>query len=279
MARKEAKKTTTKTRQKTSKTDKKTKVKKTKVQKGGKKVAKKAEKVEKKEVRRYFRSIYEDEDGEIVMYGRYRGKKPKQAANKALTAITKKMLANGEEVDNKEIYFAIVEQTRNSKHKKYYYKGKKELLDEPVPVTITKTGKDGKKTKEKIVYKRRSSVMRCKDLDECPNLVRFNPKTKDLEYSDDEEEDQKGGSKSKTKKTKKATKTAKKGAKKTATKKKPAKKETKKTSSKKKETKKSTKKETKKETKKPAKKTEKKLKVAKKTSGKKKTDKKKKTKK
>lgn len=94
---------------------------------------------------RYFKLYYNDN-----ICGRYSGKKPKQAANKAFSSIIKDM----RKTDNKEgvnidITFTIKECTRNSFHKEYKYVGKRLLLKSPVKVTIENS--DG--TSKDIVYK------------------------------------------------------------------------------------------------------------------------------
>ena len=81
---------------------------------------------------RYFKLFYNNQNK-----GRYCGKKPKQAANKAFSSIIKELNANGQnEGVNVDINFSIKECTRNSKHKEYRYVGKREVLPEPVPVYI-----------------------------------------------------------------------------------------------------------------------------------------------
>ena len=118
------------------------------------KVAKKLQKVNVEEAQeekqmddklRYFKLYYNDN-----ICGRYSGKKPKQAANKAFSSIIKDM----KKTDNKEgvnidITFTIKECTRNSFHKEYKYIGKRLLLKSPVKVTI----ENGDGTSKDIVYK------------------------------------------------------------------------------------------------------------------------------
>lgn len=95
---------------------------------------------------RYFKLIYNDE-----IQGRYCGKKPKQAANKAFSSIIKDLKKNGNEEGavNVDINFSIKECTRNSKHKEYKYIGKRESLETPVKVEINNS--DG--TIKEIEYK------------------------------------------------------------------------------------------------------------------------------
>lgn len=92
---------------------------------------------------RYFKLFYNDE-----ICGRYCGKKPKQAANKAFSSIIKDLKKSGNETAV-EIAFSIKECTRNSKHKEYKYIGQRQVLKEPVKVEIQNN--DG--TIKEIIYK------------------------------------------------------------------------------------------------------------------------------
>ena len=92
---------------------------------------------------RYFKLFYNDE-----ICGRYCGKKPKQAANKAFSSIIKDLKKSGNETAV-EIAFSIKECTRNSKHKEYKYVGQRQVLKEPVKVEIQNN--DG--TIKEIIYK------------------------------------------------------------------------------------------------------------------------------
>jgi hypothetical protein len=96
---------------------------------------------------RYFKLFYNNE-----ICGRYCGKKPKQAANKAFSSIIKDMKKDGVTVTQDsqlEVPFAIKECTRNSKHKEYKYIGRRHLLKEPVKVSID----NGDGSVKEIVYK------------------------------------------------------------------------------------------------------------------------------
>ena len=84
---------------------------------------------------RYFKLFYNNQNK-----GRYCGKKPKQAANKAFSSIIKELGSGSNDGINVDINFSIKECTRNSKHKEYKYVGKREVLPEPVPVYIPHTG-------------------------------------------------------------------------------------------------------------------------------------------
>ena len=117
-----------------------------------------------KKRKRYFRCVYRSKAGEIVHAGRYSGKKPKQAARKALTRIADKNSLNiGESVT-----FLIQECTRGSRKKKYSYTGSRVNLPEPVTVNIAKKDKDGNKTGEfsPLTYKR-DNVVKKISLKEC----------------------------------------------------------------------------------------------------------------
>jgi hypothetical protein len=144
--------------------------------KSTKKSAKKAEPLEKveeaagddqtggKKRKRYFRCVYRSKAGEIVHAGRYSGKKPKQAARKALTRIAdKNELTIGESVT-----FLIQECTRGSKKKKYSYTGSRVNLPEPVKIQIAKKDKEGNKTGEFTTLEYlRDNVVKKISLKEC----------------------------------------------------------------------------------------------------------------
>ena len=78
---------------------------------------------------RYFKIVCEDGS----CRGRFSGKKPKQAANKALTSILKqkKSMKGGGKLN-----FSICECTRGSKCKVYNYTGERRKLEKPMDVTI-----------------------------------------------------------------------------------------------------------------------------------------------
>jgi hypothetical protein len=122
---------------------------------------------EEKSDTRYFRVIYEGQEPR----GRFSGSKPKQAANKASTSIFKVKKKNSEPLDVK-ISFCIVECTRGSKNKKFFYTGEKVQLEVPLKVTINKGGvnKKGEAAEEKdIFYKSNNRVM--KDKNPVDNVV------------------------------------------------------------------------------------------------------------
>lgn len=80
---------------------------------------------------RYFKIV--GEDGST--HGRFSGKKPKQAANKALTSILKEKKTANKDTKGL-IKFSIVECTRGSKHKTYNYEGQRKKLPSKMTVTI-----------------------------------------------------------------------------------------------------------------------------------------------
>ncbi len=122
---------------------------------------------------RFFRCVYKTSAGEIVHAGRYSGKKPKQAACKALTGIVK----NNELATGEKVTFLIQECTRGSKKKKYSYVGCQVDLEEPVRITITK--KDG--TTSEIEYTKNNEVKKI-SLSECEDLTQ-------VEMAEDEVEE------------------------------------------------------------------------------------------
>jgi hypothetical protein len=101
---------------------------------------------------RYFKLDFEGEVG-----GRYSGKKPKQAANKAYSSIVKK---KGMEGGGPKIQFSIKECTRGSRQKTYTYDGQRIELDNPVVVNIKK---GDKKT---ITYKFSNKLSKAKNVAE-----------------------------------------------------------------------------------------------------------------
>lgn len=94
------------------------------VQEGG-------EEDQKTQSNRFFKIV--SKDGST--HGRFSGKKPKQAANKALTSLLKENKAAKKEVKG-VINFSIIECTRGSKHKTYDYEGQRKKLPEKMTVTI-----------------------------------------------------------------------------------------------------------------------------------------------
>lgn len=135
------------------------------VKKGGaKKAAKKApvKATEPRTGHRFFRCVYKTTAGQIVYIGRYSGRKPKQAACKALTGIVK---SNELKVGEK-VTFLIQECTRGSKKKKYSYVGSQVDLDTPVKITITK--KDN--STDTITYTKNNVVKKI-SLSECGDLL------------------------------------------------------------------------------------------------------------
>lgn len=95
--------------------------------------------------------------------GRFSGMKPKQAANKALTTILKNLKDLGEKCEGK-FKFSIVECTRGSKHKQYFYEGERVALDEPTEVEIKK--EDG--STDTITYHYSNKVYKDKNPEPVP---------------------------------------------------------------------------------------------------------------
>ncbi len=124
--------------------------------------------------KRYFHCVYKNGEGEVVRAGRYSGKKPKQAARKALSRVVDK----NELPIGQSITFLIKECTRGRKKKAYSYTGSRVLLETPVTVEIKK--KDG--TPAKLVYKH-DNVVKKVALTECADLL-------NIEFNDEEEHQQ-----------------------------------------------------------------------------------------
>ena len=101
---------------------------------------------------RYFKLDY---NGNIT--GRYSGKKPKQAANKAYSSVVKK---EGLQKGGAKIQFSIKECTRGSKQKRYTYDAERVELENPVKVIIN--GADGKE--KPIVYNFNNKLSKAKQI-------------------------------------------------------------------------------------------------------------------
>ena len=101
---------------------------------------------------RYFKLIY---GGKVC--GRYCGRKPKQAANKAFSSIIKERVQTGGDKNGvvSNVEFSIRECTRGSKQKEYNYVGSREELKKPVEVELKSSGK-------KIVYKFQNKLQKAK---------------------------------------------------------------------------------------------------------------------
>jgi hypothetical protein len=83
-------------------------------------------------------------------YGRYIGKTPKQAANKAFSSLLKKK--NNDEIKK----FSIIECTKHSKKKIYNYYGKRELIEHPFSRKITRNN-----LIKEIEFTFRNKISRC----------------------------------------------------------------------------------------------------------------------
>jgi len=150
---------------KTPKKKKEKKIEKKVKEKVEKKVEKKVDEEDNEEEKggkRTFKCYYDDnkilidDHDKEKMFGRFKGIRPRQAANKAFSSICKKLLKGGEEIFNKDFIFTIVECTRNAKkNRKFPYIGRKEKLDK-VSEREVKIG-GGKETR-KIVYKSKNII-------------------------------------------------------------------------------------------------------------------------
>jgi hypothetical protein len=101
---------------------------------------------------RYFKL---DWNGNIS--GRYSGRKPKQAANKAYSSVVKK---EGLQRGGAKIQFSIKECTRGSKQKRYTYDAERIELQKPVEVIIN--GADGKE--KRINYNFNNKLSKAKQV-------------------------------------------------------------------------------------------------------------------
>ena len=101
---------------------------------------------------RYFKLMY---GGEVK--GRFCGRKPKQAANKAFSSIIKEKLSGGGNGVVSNVDFSIRECTRGSKQKDYYYTGSREELKNHVEVQIQSGG-----STKTITYKFQNKLQKSK---------------------------------------------------------------------------------------------------------------------
>lgn len=113
--------------------------------------------------KRTFRVVYRNPQGEAVLCGRYCGAKPKQAASKAFTGICKTFKKAEQELDG-PVHFFVVECTRGSKCKKYFYTGERTKLDTPAKIEIA----DGKM----ITYNFNNTVKKSTQ-EECLDLLDY----------------------------------------------------------------------------------------------------------
>lgn len=99
---------------------------------------------------RFFRCKY---NGEV--FGRYKGKKPKQAAGKAFTSIIRQL--KDTYVLGTEVAFSVFECTRGSNHKESCYVASRTELENPTLITID--GKD-----KPVVYRFNNKIRKVRDL-------------------------------------------------------------------------------------------------------------------
>lgn len=88
---------------------------------------------------RLFSAIYKSPTNNVIETGKFHGKNPKQAANKAFTAIKRTYKKNN--INLPHIIFAMREQTVGSKHKTYTYKGTSYTLNNPVIIQVNTASK------------------------------------------------------------------------------------------------------------------------------------------
>ena len=163
---------------KNTKDTKETKTK-TKDVKGAKTKAKTADASDdEKNVKRSFKGIYVNCEGVVVLSGRYCGKKPMQAARKALTGIYRlynnfnKQHPKNKKVLSGVVYFGVKETSRQSKHKKtYWYAGEKQELE--VPHERVLKAIDEKTGKNKVIIHKSKNEVKKASLDDCKHLLQY----------------------------------------------------------------------------------------------------------
>ena len=128
-----------------------TSTKKTVTKRGGAKKEKEVVAPKENSRTRYFKLLVDGEEA----HGRFCGAKPKQAANKAFTSLTKTIGQAGGAIGPHK--FSIIECTRGSKHKTYNYIGERVKLNKPMKVKIG----NGPNAKE-IEYNYNNRIMKDK---------------------------------------------------------------------------------------------------------------------
>ena len=131
-----------------------------------------------KNAKRSFKGIYVNCEGVVVLSGRYCGKKPMQAARKALTGIYRlynnfnKQHPKSKKVLSGVVYFGVKETSRQSKHKKtYWYAGEKQELD--VPHERILKAIDEKTGKNKVIIHKSKNEVKKASLDDCKHLLQY----------------------------------------------------------------------------------------------------------
>jgi hypothetical protein len=123
---------------------------------------------------RTFSATHNDPNGNIINMGRFTGMKPKQAANKAFSAIMKHMKESGNDLE-KSACFKIKETTKGDNGKEYMFIGVREKLNEPFNIEM----KDGKTVLFTCVNKI-TKYVECENV-ECENVECENVECENVE--------------------------------------------------------------------------------------------------
>jgi hypothetical protein len=111
--------------------------------------------------KRYFKMIHEQN----LHKGKYIGRKPKQAASKALTSIWRNEMKNGNDVTGKTLNIVIKEFTRNKTHKIHEYEGTRIKLDKPTEVKLKlPDDTNGNSNVKTILYKYTNKLHKIKPI-------------------------------------------------------------------------------------------------------------------
>lgn len=96
--------------------------------------------------------------------GKYRGKKPKQAGNKAFSAIIKENKKNNTSIVGTDVNFTITEVSKNRDPRVYTYVGRRTELPVPITVELKIKDKETKEVKEikKVVYKFKNTLKKAR---------------------------------------------------------------------------------------------------------------------
>ncbi len=143
-----------------------------------------------KVLKRSFKGVYVNCEGVVVLSGRYCGKKPMQAARKALTGIYRRYKNyNKEHPKSKKsltgkVYFGVKETSQQSKHKKiYWYVGEK--LDLDVPHERVLKTIDPVTGKNKVISHKSKNDVKKASVEDCKHLLQY------FEEDDDDEKPKK----------------------------------------------------------------------------------------
>lgn len=107
--------------------------------------------------KRYFKCFHNG-----IRFGRFKGRYPQQAANKAFASLLIKLFnsQNPPPVEDQEIRFSIIETTWDSNKNSYTYVGRMKLRDEPWKAEIWTARAIKNGLKENVAFRYKNIVKR-----------------------------------------------------------------------------------------------------------------------